>query len=87
MNVPGAVSFEVGEAVPWPRAHGGIAQVEECLRKNVGLLWRDDRGRLRRERVNAGRLHRYRDHNPLLLPLEPNPYGRGVIPRRKVFAL
>jgi hypothetical protein len=80
-----SVTFAIGQTVPWPHASGGIAQVEDLLRKNVGVLWLDEKGRVRRERVNAGRLADYANRNPLLLKLEPNPYGRGIVLRRKTF--
>jgi hypothetical protein len=73
------IIFAIGEPVPWHQAPGGIAQISDLLRCNVELLWRDERGRIRRQRVNAARLAAMASAQPFLFPIDPNPYGRGVV--------
>lgn len=79
------MTFRIGQPVPSTRSPAGIAQVEDLLRTNVQLLWRDDAGRIRRERVNACRLARRLKAEPFLIPIPDNPFGRAVWPRCKTF--
>ena len=73
-----AVEFTVGQAVPWPRAPDGVAQVEELLRTNVGILYAR-RGRLCRARVAAAELARACAAAPLLPGVPDNPFRRAVV--------
>lgn len=76
-----AVTFTVGQAVPWPAAPDGVAQVEELCRVNVVLLY--PRGaRLCRRRVRAAELARLCTAAPLLPGVPDNPFCRGIARRR-----
>jgi hypothetical protein len=75
------VTFTVGQAVPWPAAPDGVAQVEELCRVNVVLLY--PRGaRLCRRRVRAVELARLCEAAPLLPGVPENPFRRGIARRR-----
>lgn len=82
-----AITFYVGQPVPWHQSPSGIAQVEDLLRSNVQLLWVDDAGRLRRRRVNVGKVNDYAERNPFLIFVPDNPYNRGIVRLEKTFEL
>lgn len=79
------VSFRVGQAVPWPASPFGIAQVAELRRTCVRICYPCKTGRLRQPIVRARDLAELQRASPVL-PL-PNPLNRGVIERRKAFAV
>ncbi|MGB7158153.1 MAG: hypothetical protein WBD40_08815 [Tepidisphaeraceae bacterium] len=81
--MPDDIKFQVGQAVPWPAAPMGIAQVEELRRTTVRLCYPCKTGRVRHPIVRADKLARL---GRLLLKLD-NPFSRGVIQREKIFKL
>jgi hypothetical protein len=81
--MPHGITFSIGQAVYWPAAPMGIAQVEELRRTTVRLCYPCKSGRVRHPIVRADKLARL---GTLLLTLD-NPFSRGVIPREKVFNL
>lgn len=77
------VRLRVGQAVEWDPAPGGIAQIDEVLRRNVRLIYRTRRGALRRPLARPEDLIT----RPKLLDLH-NPFGRPIArPREKEFAI
>ena len=75
------MTLHVGQSVPWPTAPDGVAQVEELLRSNVGLLYLR-RGRLCRARVAAGRIARLIQLAPLLIQ-QDNLLQRAIVRKRQ----
>lgn len=70
------VTFAVGQPVPWPKAPGGIAQVEDVMRRRVRLAYRARTGRWRFPVVRAAVLARLiEEQQAPLLPLR-NPAFR-----------
>ncbi len=75
------MTFTTGQAVPWRHAPGGIAQIEDLLRRRVRLFYRCKNGRIRRPLVRASELK-----DELLFRLH-NPFDRGVMPRSKTYRM
>lgn len=73
--------LSVGTAVPWAPAPGGIAQVDDLLRRRVRLVYRCKNGRLRRPVVPASRLV-----DRLLFNLH-NPLDRGCPAKTRAYAV
>lgn len=88
-TIADSIELATGQPVPWPHAPGGIAQVDELLRRNVILFYRASTGRVRRPRASArlvAELLRDSHREQPLLPMH-NPLARGVRRRVKTFNL
>lgn len=80
-----SVSWQIGQAVRWPWAPGGVAQIVELRRSTVRLFYAHGTGLARQPIVDAIELARIQETMTPLLPLS-NPYGRAILKRRsKVF--
>jgi hypothetical protein len=74
------VTLRIGQAIEWPRAAGGIAQIQELRRLNVRIVYLCRNGRVRYRLLRAADAAR----RPLLFQLE-NPLNRGVVAKSKTF--
>lgn len=75
----------IGQAVPFPPAPDGLAQVDDLHRSRVTLLYLR-RGRLCRRRVAVTAVAAWCRDQPLLCG-DDNWLRRGVRPRAKAFAV
>jgi hypothetical protein len=77
------IRLRIGQAVQWPPAPDGVAQIEEILRRRVRLVYRTRRGTLRHPLARPEHLMR----RPMLLEVH-NPLGRAIgRPREKEFVI
>ena len=77
------LTLSVGQAVPWPPAPLGIAQVADLRRSRVRLCYPSKNGRMRYPVVRVADLAK---HGALLFDLS-NPFNRGVLPRSRTFPI
>lgn len=70
------VTFAVGQAVSYPPAPDGLAQVDGLLRRRVDVIYCRD-GATCRRRVRAADLAVWQDTHPLLFTVF-NPFARAV---------
>jgi hypothetical protein len=81
------IEFKTGQAVLWPPAPGGLAQIVELRRSTVRLFYRCRSGLVRLPIVNAFELHRLQSVKSDTPPLGMrNALGRGCLPRSKTFS-
>jgi hypothetical protein len=81
------VTFHVRQAVAWPFAPLGIAQIEELRRRTVRLWYRCRTGTERRPIVNAEKLAAVQaEQRSPILPIK-DPFARGALPREKTYAI
>jgi hypothetical protein len=76
-------TFTTGQAVPWPAAPLGFAQVAELHRSRLVLTYNRGR-RVVHPVVSVSRIVRLARQRPLLLALD-NPYGRGLVRKTKTY--
>jgi hypothetical protein len=74
------VTLSIGQAVTWPPAPSGIAQIVDLRRTRVRIVYRTKHGRTRYANP------RVRDLTiaPLLFEMH-NPFDRGIYPRIKTY--
>ena len=77
------ICLQVGQAVAWAAAPGGIAQIEELRRRRVRLVYRCKNGKHRHPVI---RVEQVAQLPALLIPMV-NPLDRGVLPRSKSYEL
>jgi hypothetical protein len=80
------VTLSIGQAIPWPKAPGGIAQVCELRRRNVRIIYLTHRGRPRFRILPAVNVARLMRAMPLMFELH-NPFDRGVRPQSKTYGV
>jgi len=80
------ITLAVGQAIPWPPAPMGIAQIAELRRRRVMLVYPFKNGRIAHPLVSVDDLARLLEHSPLLFALN-NPFNRAVRGRTRTYAL
>lgn len=79
---PAKLVLHVGQAVAWPAAPMGIAQISELRRKKVRICYPCKNGRIRQPVVSVAEVHRQQ-----LLFAMHNPFDRGVVARSKEYVV
>lgn len=83
----GRITLRLGQAVAWPKAFEGIAQVAELRRTRVRLVYLTKHRRTRHRTLSVAELAAIQARQPLLFDLPDNPFNRGVIPKTKTYPL